>query len=156
MASLYKLIMVLKLKLLFSCLPFYNPFCLFLFSNFEMGIQLRLTSSFPCSPGSPRTFKTHPLPPKCQAYRFVPPHLNYAVLGWEPRTSCMLDKYSTTWIMFPALLYTWKLNLQLTGFILFHLYLFGHGYSVWQLGIPRVCVAEASLKRLLSLSTLIS
>lgn len=59
MASHYKLIMVLKLKLLFPCLPFYNPFCLFLFSNFEMGIQSRLTSSFLCSPGSPRTFETH-------------------------------------------------------------------------------------------------
>lgn len=113
MASHYKLIMVLKLKFLFSCLPFYNPFCLFLFSNFEMGIQPRLTSSFLCSPGSPRTFETHSLPPKCQAYR-VPPHLNFSVLGWDPRASCMLDKFSTSWVMFPAFLYTWKLNLQLT------------------------------------------
>lgn len=37
----------------------------------------------------------------------------------------------------------------------FHLYLFGRSYYVWQFGIPCVCVAAAGFKQLLSLSTLV-
>lgn len=129
MASFYSLIMALKLKLLFSCLPLYS-FLFFLFSYFESRIQPRLTSNFLCSPGPPRTFKTHCLPHKCQAYTYVPPHLVYVMLDLEPRASCVLEKHSTIWVIFPALLYTFKLYSWLIWLIIFHLCLFSNGYSV--------------------------
>lgn len=48
-----------------------------------------------------------PPPPKCWDDRCVTLCMTYAVVGIEPRASCMLEELSANWDSFPA--YTWLL-----------------------------------------------
>lgn len=124
-----------KLKFLFSCLPFYIPFHSFIFSYFETRIQPRLTLSFLCSPGSPRGFDPHCLPPKCRVCRHVVICVVLELLGKHLSCVPILPLFFHTEFIVDSV---------------FHLFLFGRSYYVWQFGILCVCVATAGFKQLLS------
>lgn len=135
MASFGRCAMTLNWSFYFPACLFYIPFHSFIFSYFETRIQPRLTLSFLCSPGSPRGFDPHCLPPKCRVCRHVVICVVLELLGKHLSCVPILPLFFHTEFIVDSV---------------FHLFLFGRSYYVWQFGILCVCVATAGFKQLLS------